>query len=286
MKRKSGILVFITLIIHSMYSQNDLITHKDSIPLAIKQYDALFNQLINEKNQQRISRPDYRLGVNYNSIKYITLRRDNFYKQQADLTFLTLQNNQATPNKFLIPLKQSSEYNQSLHSSFSFIYDYNNYYRLYNLSDKLTLSSANNRISYIGIGSQQIVNPRLTYSPVSWLQLSGGIYGAKNNFSGISFNNFGYNGAVKLIPIDAIRINIYGQYSASGRDKLKNMQNKGCVNAGSPMMYLYPQTSFGGSLEFKINDKFGAEVGIMRELNPFNGKWVNTPFVAPLIYSK
>lgn len=269
-----------------MYSQNDLITHKDSIPLAIKQYDTLFNQLINEKNQQRTLHRDYRLGVNYNSNKYLPLLRENLHIQQADFPTPTLQNCQATIDEFIIQPKQNLAYNQTLHSSFSFIYDYNNYYRHYNLSDKLTISSSNNRSSYLGIGNQQIVNPQLSYSPVSWLQLSGGIYGAKNNFSGISFNNFGYNVAVKFIPIDAIRINIYGQYSASGRDKLKNMQNKGCVNAGSPMMYLYPQTSFGGSLEFKINDKFGAEVGIMRELNPFNGKWVNTPFVAPLIYSK
>jgi hypothetical protein len=49
---------------------------------------------------------------------------------------------------------------------------------------------------------------------------------------------------------------------------------------------MYPQTSYGGSVEFKVTDSWGVMTGMEREFDPFRGKWVNRPFIFPVFYGK
>lgn len=168
-------------------------------------------------------------------------------------------------------------------TSFPFANDYS-FYGGHMLSDNLWLTSSSIKNTYPSLGGINSVNVQLNYQPAEWLRISGGPYGAKYNYPGfrggnlqpLHFNDYGVNGNVKFIITDRIRINGYGQYSV-------NAKNNGIHG---PMMGMYPQTYYGGSLEFKITEKFGVEGGIIRELNPLNGKWENRSFFAPVFYGK
>ena len=109
-----------------------------------------------------------------------------------------------------------------------------------------------------------------------WLSVGAGPYASKYSLYGINSNDVGINGSIKFKLTDNISINGYGQYSAYAK------QN----NVYGPLMNMYPTTYFGGTLEYKITGKFGIEAGIVRELNPFNGKWENKPYFAPVFYTK
>ena len=111
---------------------------------------------------------------------------------------------------------------------------------------------------------------------LDWLVVSAGPYGAKYNLFGATYNDVGVNGAVKFILHDRIRLNGYGQYSVNGDRN----------GVAGPLMNMYPQTYYGGTIEVKITKNFGIEGGVIRELNPFNGKWVNRPYFAPVFYTK
>ncbi|MDH6307699.1 hypothetical protein M2451_000148 [Dysgonomonas sp. PFB1-18] len=144
------------------------------------------------------------------------------------------------------------------------------------ISDNAWLSSASIQNTYPTLGAVRTVNMNFNYQPLDWLAVSAGPYGSKYNLGMQSFNDVGVNGAVKFILHDRIRLNAYGQYSV-------NQKSNGVQG---PMMGMFPQTYYGGTIEVKITEKFGVEGGIIRELNPFNGKWVNRPYFAPVFYTK
>lgn len=147
------------------------------------------------------------------------------------------------------------------------------------LADNVWISTSSGHTTYPTLGENRVINANLNYRPANWLIISGGVYGAKYShiYGGLQnryYNDVGANAHVKFIVHDRIRFNVFGQYSAYG-DKNR---------ISGPMMHMYPQTYYGGSIEVKVTDKFGVEGGLIRELNPFNGKWVNRPFIAPVFY--
>lgn len=156
-----------------------------------------------------------------------------------------------------------------------FANDYS-YYSGLGISNQLWMSSSSIQKTYPTLGAIRNVNLQLNYQPTDWLIISGGPYGAKYNLNGNSFNDVGANGNVKFILHDRIRLNGYGQYSVNGKRN----------NIHGDMIGMFPQTYYGGSIELKITEKFGVEGGVIRELNPFNGKWENRTFFAPVFYTK
>lgn len=155
-----------------------------------------------------------------------------------------------------------------------FANDYSFYSGL-GISNQLWMTSSSIQSTYPTLGAIRSVNLNLNYQPFDWLMISGGTYGAKYNLWGNSYNDVGINGNLKFILHDRIRLNGYGQYSAFGK------QNK-----ASGMMGMFPESYYGGSIELKITEKFGVEGGVIRELNPLNGKWENRTFIAPVFYAK
>ena len=106
------------------------------------------------------------------------------------------------------------------------------------------------------------------------MYVSGGPYASKYSTYSADFNDFGASGSMKFIVTDRVRFNAYGQYSINAdRNRI-----------GGPLMGMYPHTYYGGTMEFKISDKFGIEAGMIRELNPFTCKWENKPIIAPVFY--
>ncbi|GHV15058.1 hypothetical protein FACS1894169_05360 [Bacteroidia bacterium] len=144
------------------------------------------------------------------------------------------------------------------------------------ISDRAWLTSSSRQFGYPTLGAIRSVGVNFNYMPADWLTVSVGPYGSKYNFYGLNNNDVGVNGSLKFRLTDRISINGYGQYSAFAD------QNK----VYGPLMNMYPSTYYGGTLELKITEKFGIEGGIIRELNPFSGKWENRPYLAPVFYTK
>ncbi len=158
------------------------------------------------------------------------------------------------------------------------------------ISDNMWISTSSSQNTYPTLGAVRKINMNLNYQPFERLIISGGTYGAKytlgestfnfyegghpSNFGINAYNDVGATGSIKFILHDRIRLNAYGQYSAFGE---KN-------GLRGPMIDMFPQTFYGGTIEVKITEKFGVEGGVIRELNPFNGKWVNRPYFAPVFY--
>lgn len=250
MKNLIPVLLFFA-VSFSLYGQTEIT--KDSVP-AFKLNDKVFDRSLIDTDSAPILNlelPDYRPQLKTES-KPLDL----------DLPRVTYYN---------IPLINTNPINKA----YPFVNDYS-FYSGRTLSDRSWLATSSVQNSYPSLGSLRSVHFQLNYKPLNWLAVSGGAYGAKYHLFGNNYNDAGLTGAVKFILHDRIRINGYAQYSALGA---KN-------GVGAPMMGMYPQSHYGGTLEVKITQKFGVEGGVIRELNPFNGKWVNRPYIAPVFYVK
>lgn len=166
-------------------------------------------------------------------------------------------------------------------------YDYS-FFDSYSAGDDLSLSTESYRESQLGLGSTQLVSFNLNYQVTDWLSMTSGIYGSKSDMPAVAngmldratFNSLGINTSFRLKLHEKIYLRAYGQYSIySGNLRGRN------INPMSSIMNIYPGTYYGGGVEYKINKNFGVEGGMMRELNPFTGKWQNRPYIMPVIYS-
>lgn len=84
------------------------------------------------------------------------------------------------------------------------------------------------------------------------------------------------SGSVRLALTDRIGLNTFGTYSAY------QMQN-----ADYNTLMLSPfdhRTSYGGSIDFRITEHWGVEVGTITQFNPFTRKWETIPFATPKYY--
>jgi len=109
-----------------------------------------------------------------------------------------------------------------------------------------------------------------------FMVITGGLYASKYNIYNNFRNDTGVNGKIRFNLSDRISMNLFGQYSVNGIN-----------NAIIPLMSpLYPQSFYGGSFEFKVNDKWGLLVGAEQEFDIMTRKWITKPFVMPLFYRK
>lgn len=148
------------------------------------------------------------------------------------------------------------------------------YAGIFGVSDRAWISTLSTNNFYPLAGRVRTVNAQLNYRVTDWLYVSGGPYASKYATYSAYRDDFGATGSMKFIVSDRIRFNAYGQYSINAK------QN----HIGGPLMDMYPHTYYGGTMEFKISDKFGIEAGMIRELNPFTGKWENKPIISPVFY--
>lgn len=151
-------------------------------------------------------------------------------------------------------------------------YNFQNYQQLNNKALLYTSSSLN---IYPGLGANTTISGMVHYKMTDWWSVGGGSYVSKYSIYGNQFNDIGFNGNMSFRLNDRFRLNTFGQYSVYGN-------KKHMVGGNFPGMF--PQSNYGGSFEYKINDKFGIEAGMVRELDPMTGKWKNRPFIAPVFY--
>jgi hypothetical protein len=254
---KIPVIIFLLAASAAAYSQTE--TPKDSFP-PLKKESLKLNE--RRDNYLQFNSSDAEQSKTRESL-YYPATNDNTKDKSPQLNFPPL-------DVYLGPPLESNTF-----TAYPFANDYS-FRSGYAISNGMWLSSSSSYSTYPLIGATRDVGINFNWRPIDWLAVSAGPYGAKYNLFGATYNDVGVSGAVKFILTDRIRLNGYGQYSANG--------NRNGV--AGPLMNMYPQTYYGGTIEVKITRNFGVEGGVIRELNPFSGKWVNRPYIAPVFYTK
>lgn len=253
---KNPFLIFLFIIVsHSVFCQTEVV--KDSLP-SLKIERSIANESLD--NYLQIDNSVNSLA-NQAFPDYTPYVKENKSLFELDIPPVTLYKGPLIDDNPII-------------SRFPFVNDYS-FFNVTPLSRRAWISTMARQNTYPTLGAVRSVYAQFNYKVTDWLIFSGGTYGAKYNLYGGHYNDFGTTGAMKFILHDRIRINGYGQYSV-------NAKSNGVGNT----MGMFPQTYYGGTLEFKVTEKFGVEGGVIRELNPLNGKWVNRPYIAPVFYGK
>lgn len=251
-------ILFLLMTMLAMHGQED--TSKDSIP----------------RIKRSIANP-----VNEQLSNYLQMERPQPKDTLFRLDIITpLEKPALKPIDFVVPpLKTyvgpplTTDYILNPHFPYAENYAYAG---LWGLSDRAWATSLSTNNRYPSIGRVRSVDIQLNYKLTDWMYVSGGPYASKYDIYMTHMNDWGVNGSMKFIVSDRIRFNAYGQYSLNA-DKNK---------IGGPLLDMFPHTYYGGTMEIKITDKFGIEGGLIRELNPFTGKWENRPVINPVFYSK
>jgi len=152
------------------------------------------------------------------------------------------------------------------------------YYANWNvgLGNRGWVSTASESYTYPSLGATTSIKAMLTYRLTDKLTIAGGPFASKNMMNGIMFNDFGYGGIMSYNITNRFKINAFGQYSARAKHNFIGNNASGMFN----------QSYYGGTFEYKINDTWGVQAGMKRELDPFTGKWTNTPIFGPVFYGK
>ena len=265
-------LVFILLMAVSVtaYSQSE--APKDSFP-PLKRTPLQFNEKIDKYLD--FNATDSKEPFSSSTTLDIEPLRGKEESKAVDMKLPTL-------DVYMGPPLQSNTFTR-----YPFANDYS-FYSGYIINDNTWISTSSVQSTYPTLGAARTVRMHMNYQPLDWMLISGGAYASKYNierpyegmlsptFTQRALNDAGASGAIKFILHDRIRLNAYGQYSINRKEN----------GVQGPMMGMFPQTYYGGTIEIKVSQKFGIEGGIIRELNPFNGKWVNRPYIAPVFYMK
>ncbi|MDR1730348.1 MAG: hypothetical protein LBR52_06770 [Prevotellaceae bacterium] len=147
-------------------------------------------------------------------------------------------------------------------------------------NDIFNQTPQNNR-SWVTLSHQDITHPGLGYTnTVSGaynfklndnVTLSAGMYAGKYSVNDYFKNDAGISGNIRLTLSDHFALDFSGRYS------FNKMQSV----FGSSM---FPQTGFGGALEYKANDTWGIKLGTLYEYDVIRNQWVLKPYIIPMFY--
>jgi hypothetical protein len=205
---------------------------------------------------------------------------------------ILLENNQSVLNqKPIVPPQKMYSYFRKEESNWASKADvinlstFSNYYvPNINLTDNLNnhypinsrswFNTSRTMTNYYGLGGINQIAGSYNFKMGNFGEMTTGIYAAKYNAYNHFNNDAGLNGNLKINITDNIKMNIFGQYT------LNPMKN------GIPpfMSTLYPMNNYGGSLEFKVNENWGLQVGAENEFDVISRKWVTNYFVMPVFY--
>lgn len=147
-------------------------------------------------------------------------------------------------------------------------------YNQYSINRRSWINTSMTSTNYYGLGGIYTVGANINRKLGEFGILIGGVYASKYNIYSNFSNSTGINGNFKIILTDRISINTFGQYSIGGNT----------TGIAPYLSTLYPTSFYGGSLEFKVTDKWGIVTGASSEFDVFSRKWVTRPFIMPLFY--
>jgi hypothetical protein len=148
-----------------------------------------------------------------------------------------------------------------------------NLYNRFDVNDVSWINTSRTSSSYYGVGGVYTVDANFNHEIGNFGVLTAGVYASKFNVYKSYYNNAGVNGNFKIKISDRLSMNLFGQYTPL--EKTSEMQM---------MTSMYPQSYYGGSIEFKVTDKWGIITGATREFDVFSRKWVTNPFIMPVFY--
>lgn len=171
--------------------------------------------------------------------------------------------------------------NRALSATENPAYDYHpvqnpdlNLYNQYRLNDFSWIDAYRNKVGYVCLGGITTIGADVNGRLGSSLIFSTGLYTSRFNLNTDQYTAAGLKGGFKLKISDRISMNVNGQY------------NFNHYNLAMPQMSsMYPQSSYGGSFEFKVTEKWGVVVGAEREFDVMKHKWVTVPYILPVFYS-
>ncbi len=135
---------------------------------------------------------------------------------------------------------------------------------------RLGLSGSNQ--NYTSLGFSNTVSLGYSYAPAEWITFYGGVYASDGAFHMTPVKDFGFSGRARVKVAERLYVNAYGQYSIFSN------------SAQSLPVGMYPATSYGGTIEVKITDKFGIEGGAFREFDPVRREWSTRYYASPVFY--
>lgn len=265
MRKIISIIIFNFLFIFSSYGQVD--EKKDSINfkfeenIFLKENDVDSNkfpsQIQQEENTSDILSPE--------ELK----RREEFVKT------LSFQ----VPKLYVGPVAEDIKFGRILPNN-----DDYSFYNFTPFNEDFAVASRSTHISY-PVGDISQIDLNIAYAINDWFTVTGGVYMAKYRMPGSplmggafmnDYNDLGINTSLNFKLTDRLYLKAFGRYSVNMNDRSRPFM--------PAMEGIFPQTHYGGGFEYKINDKFGVEGGLIREFNPMRRKWTTRPYVAPIFY--
>lgn len=152
------------------------------------------------------------------------------------------------------------------------IMDSRNYMPLV-VSGDHALGLTGSRMGYPSMGFSNSISVGYRWSPVERITLYGSVYASDNLYHRNRFKDFGVSGRMRIQVADRLFLNAYGTYSLYSN-----------TGPGHLPPLMYPTTSFGGTIEVKVSDKFGIEGGAQRGFNMFTRQWETSYYVLPVFY--
>lgn len=149
-------------------------------------------------------------------------------------------------------------------------------YPHYSLGENAALYMSRTDDLLPGVAAMNNINAGLVIHPTEnwYINISNSAYKYRD-FTGI-YNDYTINASSYVSLSDNLGINVYGSYSTQA------MNNT--VRGAMPYSPFAPYSYYGGSIEFKITDKFGIEAGMLRQFNTWTRRWKNMYYVKPKFY--
>lgn len=130
-------------------------------------------------------------------------------------------------------------------------------------SGSYTTLPAMGTIGSATVGFTGVSNERFT--------ISAGVSGMKYHIDRDAWNDFGVYGNASYMLNERLSLNVFGQYYLDPRFH----------SIGS--MYYMQNAGYGGTLNIKMSDNFGLDLGAQRYYDAYAHRWRTLPIVAPVI---
>jgi hypothetical protein len=123
--------------------------------------------------------------------------------------------------------------------------------------------------TYPGLGTIGMGSLGLTQTIDEKLTVTAGLTGTKYHMGRDAWNDYGIYGNASYRLNDRLSINAFGQYYLNQR-----------YSSIAAMSYMQ-NSVYGGSLDIKISDNFGLDLGAQRYYDVYAHKWRTMPIIAP-----
>ncbi len=118
------------------------------------------------------------------------------------------------------------------------------------------------------IGTIRSANIFYIYTSGKWT-VSAGISASKYNLVPGVYNNFGFSGVLNYAVNEKLSFSVFGSYYTNNS-----------FHSAAALPYL-SNSRYGASMSMAFDEKIGLTLGAQRYYDPFSGRWITAPIIAP-----